>query len=418
MSRDSENRPGSPQDDAADDADRDESHGPVGGSPPINPASASSSAPINPVSGRGSSASAAAALATEDENLGDDRPCLILGPMQSGKTALLLALSRACYLPGEDNLHLEFVPEAATALLMKDAVNIITKVKEGPLATASEQRFMGVDFPFWIYASTQRTLSDWRPVRASIRMVVSDGPGGALFTAENLPLTVGIEAWQRHLIPAGRRARTLVLCVDATKPSADVLQAYFPELVAKMCSVEVIRETEPWRYRMLQKLRLQDAPAVWTRRKMCLNADRFLLLLTKVDQLCASLPEPERFASLIDPVVQARELLGVSFLNMIQSALKPGASFAAGVTSAWGFDPDTKEPFAGSKGKPGKLSAETGEEILRRWTPFGIRDAIFFIATGRDGGTVKRICREDLLSLRGNPPIEFTYKEQEQGFKR
>jgi hypothetical protein len=336
----------------------------------------------------------------------DDSPCLIFGPTLSGKTALLLAISRACYLPGEDNLHLEFVPEEQTSVLMRDAINIITNVKEGPEATKEEH--LNVEYPFWIYASQQRTLSDWRPVRASFRVVIKDGPGGALLGDSSL--SPGMTEFRRRLIDVGRRARTVVLCVDITKPHADLMEAHFPQLITEMCSREVIRETESWRYRMLQRLKLQPAPLEWTRRKMCLKADRFLLLFTKVDQLCSTLNEPAKFASLIDPVAQARELLGVAFLNMIRSTLRPSATFAVGVTSAWGFDPYTQEPFAGPRGKPGILSAERGQEILQRWVPFGIRDAIFFIATGREGRTVKHIKREDLMTRRDRNPLEFSYR--------
>ena len=145
--------------------------------------------------------------------------------------------------------------------------------------------------------------------------------------------------------------------------------------------------------------------------KSCLNVDRFLLLLTQVDKLCHQLPQgidrTVRFAEMIDPVEQARELLGVPVLKTIQNSLKPGAQFAVGVISAMGFHPRTGDPFADVDGTPLNLDSESGEDILRRWTPFGIRDAIYFLATGKCRGRVKELRPADLRA--GLEPLEFSY---------
>ena len=145
--------------------------------------------------------------------------------------------------------------------------------------------------------------------------------------------------------------------------------------------------------------------------KSCLNVDRFLLLLTQVDKLCHQLPQgidrTVRFAEMIDPVEQARELLGVPVLKTIQNSLKPRAQFAVGVISAMGFHPRTGDPFADVDGTPLNLDSESGEDILRRWTPFGIRDAIYFLATGKCRGRVKELHPSDLRA--GLEPLEFSY---------
>lgn len=337
--------------------------------------------------------------------------CVIMGPSQVGKTMLLAAIQRACHQPGLDDFKLRFVAEGNTgSRLAKVAVDIIKQRKaSGPMATGNEKK-EEAEYPFWIHATAPKSRLGVQPKTHSIHMVVNDGPGGALFPAENLALSGDIEAWQKGLVRDGMEAGSLILCVDSTRPNADLLESYLPDVIGRMSKLSTQRERVPFGERAIGWIRRRPVSASRTYDGRWLKADRFLLLLTKVDLLCRNVDQfdpsftPERVARLIDPVEQARSLLGVHLLNTIHDALKAEAKFAIGVTSAWGFSPISEEPFAGFDGRPGAAPGETGDDILPDWTPFGIRDAIYFIATGECRGTVRLVHPDDLgVRVPGDP---------------
>lgn len=344
--------------------------------------------------------------------------CLIIGPSKVGKTTLLAALQRACHLPGRDNLKLEFVAEGNTSSrLTRKIVDIITDLRAGPDATAGENiEERETDYPFRIHATTPGGTIIRRPQRTSVRMVVHDGPGGAFFPrgGEAGPDARGTiyRQWRKRLAADGRVARSMILCVDSTDPEANLLEAYLGELIYDMSNLETIPEPEPFEQRLYRWVRRRPARPYRPYQRRCLNVDRFLLLLTKIDLLCAGVGghdksfKPAKFAKLIDPVEQSRQLLGEHLLNKIRDALKPSASFAVGITSAWGFHPVSGQPFAGPDGRPGAAQSEEGVEILPYWRPFGVRDAIFYIATGECRGTVSRVMPQHLNVREDVEPLE------------
>lgn len=330
-------------------------------------------------------------------------PCVMIGPSKSGKTTLLLAFGRACTLAYGDGLKLEFVPEEATALKMKETIDGITGRKGGPEATKGKPG----EYPFWIHVS-EKPKNFWEvPLERSLYMVMGDA--GGEFSFPEADVTGPAIVFRDELMGMAQHAGALVFCIDVTKPRANVLERELPVLLSRITTRMEVPVPVPWQQRLRNKLRRHHTPRTRLRPMRRLNASRFLLLLTQVDKLCHKLDKPAWFASTIDPVEQVRELLGLPLLNSIQSALKPGTSFAAGICSAWGFHPVTGRPFADQNGKPINLAAETGEEILRRWTPFGLRDAIYFIATGKCRGTVKQVGPHDLEVSHGQEAMEFSY---------
>jgi len=98
----------------------------------------------------------------------------------------------------------------------------------------------------------------------------------------------------------------------------------------------------------------------------------------------------------MEPVALAVQLLTPHLLGTLLDSLKPNAQLAVGICSSYGFIPQTGGTFADVTGKPNVVSEGQGEAVLRRWTPFGIREAIYFIATGKSRGSVKRITEDDL----------------------
>jgi hypothetical protein len=337
--------------------------------------------------------------------------CIMIGPAASGKTTLLTAIKRACDLPSQDGLNLEFIPEKATAEKIKTAIDKITNRQEGHPATGDVR-----NYPFEVHVSAKAPNFWSQPLEADLHIVMSDGGGGFLLPTVDISKDVISQDNRNQLINEALNATSMILCVDITRPGSTLLEKELAISFAEMARPIVFSSPVHWTTQLWSKLQRRPIPPGRARRKRCLNVDRFLLLLTQVDKLCYRLPSSIdrtiRFAEMIEPVEQARDLLGVPVLKTIQSFLKPGARFAVGVISAMGFHPLTGDPFADVDGTPLNLASESGEDILRRWTPYGIRDAIYFLATGECRGTVKELTPGYLMS--GAEPLEFSYSTNHQ----
>lgn len=345
-----------------------------------------------------------------DEATAPPQSCIMLGPAASGKTTLLTAIKRACDLPSDDGLNLEFVPEKATAEKIKTAIDKIINRQDGHEAT------QGIgNYPFEVHVNAKAPNFWSPPLEADLHVVMSDGGGGYLLPSDDDNDAIRLK-YRNELIGAALNAASMILCVDITKPGSTLLEKELAISFAEMARPVTFSSPVHWTTQLWSRLQRRPIPPGRRRRKRCLNVDRFLLLLTQVDKLCYQLPpsieRPIRFADMIDPVEQARELLGVPVLRTIQSMLKPDARFAVGVISAMGFHPVTGDPFADIDGTPLNLASESGEDILRRWTPYGIRDALYFLATGECRGTVKELTAGYLLA--GLEPLEFSYTTNQQ----
>ena len=324
--------------------------------------------------------------------------CVMIGPAQSGKTCLLLAIGQACHLPGPDNFELTFVPkpsprEPSVSFLMEQAVDILT----GKHRLSGTREINEYSFEIHAKASSASVMGARSTRRATLEMTVHDGPGGALFLGETNEIPAEtIKDWRANLAPKLKRAQSIIFCVDAMHPEQLTLLAKrMPKLIEEMAEKQFVPEEYPedrtWKDYLRRHMPIRHIE------RRCINANRFLLLLNKIDHFCTGYDRPaNEIAERIDPVRQATTILSIPLLQMIRSALKPNAQFAIGVTSALGFLPGKGDPLADESGhaKPGPN--EEGDEILRKWTPFGIRDALFFLATGRAAGTVKLVSPQDL----------------------
>lgn len=336
-----------------------------------------------------------------------NQSCVMLGPAGSGKTTLLTAIKRACDQPADDELNLEFIPGKETAEKIRDAIQNIVARKEGHAATLN----VG-NYPFEVHVSAKAPNFWTPPLEEELHVIMSDGGGGFLLPhGESYGKDEYRREFRKQLVDTALDATSMILCVDVTKPGSEILEKELAISFADVSRPKKVLSTVHWTAKAWSRIRRKPLPHPRERWKSSLNVDRFLLLLTQVDKLCHQLPKSVdrtvRFAEMIDPVEQARELLGVPILKTIQNSLKPGACFAVGVISAMGFHPRTGDPFADIDGTPINLFAESGEDVLRRWTPFGIRDAIYFLATGKCRGRVKELRPVDLRV--GAEPLEFTF---------
>ncbi|MBI4853509.1 MAG: hypothetical protein HY819_17080 [Acidobacteria bacterium] len=344
---------------------------------------------------------------TETNNLDPSRRCVIMGPSQTGKTSILLAIGQACYQPVSDSdIKLKFIPKGNTAILMKNAIRAIAK--EGPDQGLTKRTREVSDYPFQINVSAKAQSLLGPPIKTFLHMNIKDGPGGALFDGElKEEMSAPINNFHEELIKEVKDSRSLILCINAVEPTVDVLMANLPQLIDKMRSPVPIANKVSARFKpieslkqFIKQLKPKDPltqPNEFEQVEDVLNIDRFLILLNKIDVILSKEHRPLDIAKRVSPIKQAVEILGVSFLNEIQQALKPDAKFAIGISSAWGFHPTNGKPLVDGRGRIGKMSVETGDEMLKLWRPFGIREAIFFITTGIAlEPTVQIVTEEDI----------------------
>lgn len=281
---------------------------------------------------------------------------LLLGPPGAGKTALLSSLSQACAVAGSTELALQ---------QYEDLADLISEAE-----------------------AYRHGAGDWQPTRATtsyafqlrragakdVFLKVQDGPGGLLF-----PFSAGrwdtLPETEKHAYDAA----SLVLCIDTTNSRPDLWRTSLPPLLARLATpsgAPIPRLTAP------PPARGADFPRLETPGRQ-LPYQRVLVALTQVDVLVQEalraytsgyrqargrIPPPPTAIELalqIDPVRLLEELVG-TILGQLRAALAPTADLAVSLTSAWG------------------LRESSGD-----WSPFGVREALLFLAHGE--------CREPVV---------------------
>lgn len=299
----------------------------------------------------------------------EQRSCTIIGPANSGKTTLLLAMQQACLQDQGDDFKLDFMPESETA------AGLISLAGEflfhGKTVRASRQV---TNYSFRVYVNNLQAEKS----ECYCKLNVTDGPGGYLFPSERGSINIGTSSWM-DLVEATRRSRSLVLCIDGSAPALETLYHGLPQLIFDLKKG----------HRRLPFLRV-------------------LLLVTKIDRIiakfhqhaqnyqqhadsatssgnpaletmCPSSPiNAATIARMLHPLEQTRQLFG-RLIDMVQSGLDPTAKFAVGLCSALGFHAQTGSAFVDSLPEPSG-QAESLAARFRDWEPFGVREAILFLA--------------------------------------
>jgi len=331
---------------------------------------------------------------------------VIIGPKDSGKTKLLMAIHRACHIQVRGQPSLDFASRnEATHNLIRRSVEIMM----GKGRDLGTQR--GEDHEFDISEYSERDRERGMPPRETRHFHLKDPPGEALFPShvgKELQLSKEVVA----VIDQGRVASSIVLCVDVSRSQTQIYR-HLPRLLGEMVTDQLIPQQHSWVDIGRRILRQPTSYTPWTLPRLA--CERFLLLLTKADQISDiafrrlrkagkyvpppgfSYFRPIDLAQQIAPIAQARAVLGVEVLNSIKSVLKPGAQLAVGISSAGGFD-ISGMPFLNKDGRPIGIEAMSGSEILRRWLPFGVREAMLFAAFGAYSPTVQRVTVEHLRS--------------------
>lgn len=279
---------------------------------------------------------------------------LLLGPPGAGKTALLSSLSQACAVAG--SAELAVLPHEDLAALAGEAEAY--RQGAGDWQPTSET----TSYAFQLRAGSEDFF-----------LKVQDEPGGLLFPFSSARWDALPETEKRAY-----DAASLVLCIDATNPRSDLWCTSLPQILACLATPSgslIPRLTAP------PPARGADFPRLLTPGRQ-LPYQRVLVALTQIDDLVqealrayaagyrqarAWLPPPPSATELalqIDPFRLLEEHVG-ALLGQLHAAA-PTANLAVSLTSAWGLS------------GPG-----------RDWSPFGVREALLFLATGE--------CREPVV---------------------
>ena len=204
----------------------------------------------------------------------------------------------------------------------------------------------------------------------NMKMSFHDAPGGAMFTTKR-SVWEDQESTRLEMLSEAKGAYTLIFCFDGSSRQARMMQSSLARILPLLQS---------------------------KRRGRYMYPMRVVILLNKIDQVCddfynklakefPSLIDnqtitPETIAADLDPLAMAIECLGYESLK---SAMRPDAELAVGVISTWGFNYEGK-PLVGANGRPNFLTIANrghGNDFVSQWRPFGIRETLIYLATGR-----------------------------------
>ena len=322
---------------------------------------------------------------------------MLLGPPSAGKTTLIAAINRACLIPVESDIDLWW-RASGTAEEQQNLTELLDQaigqiLQEGDMtaikATNDHKKY---EFVIEGRLKTSRHYNGAKAFR-DMKMAFHDGPGGAMFTLKK-------NVWEtqrstrEEMIKEAKDAYTLIFCFDGTQRNA----------------------------RMMQSSLARVLPLLQNRRKgNYLYPMRIVILLNKIDQVCEKFymrladqsdgllqnhsVTPESVAHSLDPLSMAIECLGYESLKMLRGAMRPDAELAVGLMSTWGFN-NQGQALVNSNGTPNILTSANkipANEFVSQWRPFGIREMLVYLATGREASMLQIVQPEDFNKDSGAP---------------
>lgn len=335
--------------------------------------------------------------------------CILLGPSGVGKSSLLGALGRSSAHELEET-QISIVRGRALADLSGQAA-----LAMGSVASILEPTADPVTYDFQL---TVQTRLGTAPIEAEI--LLQDWPGGVLFKAGRKD-SLHEDPQAQRCLRAAQETSNLVLCIDSMLPNRLLWEIILPQLLSNL-TVSAGRLLP-----RLGRAGRTDVPPILSPKRH-LPFDRVLILLTKIDVLCNAVVEavsdselpstgpisplllrlaqnPHDLARHLDPLRLTEDCLGRALLDQLLSALKPQAKLAAGLTSAWGLEtlPNTDEQ---------------GSPALHKWSPFGLDEAILYLATGETRTPVALIPPTAFGSMRGGPWRKLRHSRSRKSFLR
>lgn len=319
--------------------------------------------------------------AAEEPPRQPDLRCPVIGLPHSGKTTLLFALNQACLDEGHDEFNLEFIPDdPETVTLMQSASDFIFRGVElvGTIGVTH--------YNFRVFVQDRRN-----PEREhACVMSVTDGQGGHLF-APGAPGSRRLDGWDK-LVEQARVSECLLLCADASIASLEQLYHGLPHMLRAFRGPH---RKLPQRRVLLLLTKIDvvineflASTRVWARarRRRGLRSSRALDLFAGGVSRHGSWPglPRETIARALSPLGQARVHLG-KIVGLLQASIETDAVFAVGVCSAYGL-----------AGPPEIDDVRSAQERLAAWTPYGVREALLFLAAGDIRHPIERVPRRGL----------------------
>lgn len=362
-------------------------------------------APVTPIAP--STFSPFSQVTPEDDPL--EQTCIFIGPPGAGKTSLLASLDAACLDQGEDGDALALVWDRqgdAPDLLQRAGRQWIGCDEAMPSTAASTA------YSVELTSVHRSPLLKRRSMRVTQLRIVEE-PGRLLFPSLH-------EADGRSAPPLSSRqqvelasATSLALVIDARRPCAETIEATLPGLLDRLASSRpgerLGRGSSSGVLSRIGLLSGRPAP-----RRNRLGVKRLLLLLTKVDDIADAEARAQRAAGedvsafavarAIDPVGLAMEVIGARNLRRLRRALGAEAELAVGLASASGFCTRSGAAFSASS------PVRSPDERLQAWAPFGVGDALRFLAYGRCGATIQLIAEDEITGVEVHPIARHAFQ--------
>jgi hypothetical protein len=319
-------------------------------------------------------------------------------------------MERACALSRDGEPDLAFLADAPTARVFKRAKQQLLEYGTISHATREPETYR-----FQIRTRSPEQENWFHPLAVEI----NDGPGGALFEDEQEDASFRLKhrKWRVEMLESLRHADAIVLCINAVEPHTNIWQHNLGELLSEAANYQDIAESDHHGWIPRRWFPWLRSPSR-SHRLLAVEARRVLVLVTKIDQLASRTRAAFSFdanrndspvaadlagrthleiAERMDPVWLARELIGVSTLATLCNALKPASAAAAGICSAGGFN-QAGRAFWLDAGHVDRAEGESDDMIVARWTPYGVREALFFLGAESSGpmATLRAIERSDL----------------------
>lgn len=304
---------------------------------------------------------------------------MVIGPPAAGKTTLIAAMWQACSFRAEGEPYELFWRPSTDTERATRLADLLRRAVDDVLRTNDSRKRLeatDVDETYAFGVDGLRPLRGWKTRRVfSLDLSFHDGPGGAMLGLEDTWTQMG--PIRERMIRETSAASSLILCFDVNRRHVRLLADRLPQLL----------------------------PLLIDRQDGRLRARRVLVLLNQVDTLCQRHAAGRDdvtalyLAERLDPVAHALEVMGVGALRAIRGAMRPDAELAVGLCSTWGFTASGR-PLFDHHGTPlwgSELDRGSEDDFLQQWRPFGVRDALVYLASGRVGPTLCVLQPSDLV---------------------
>ena len=334
-----------------------------------------------------------------------NREGLLIGPPAAGKTTLIAALHRSCLIPVYSEIDLRWKggtdsnSQKELGKRLNEAHNQILSGSTNSVSgrEGSSSTWDVTKYNFNIEGRLRHARHFNSLKLFDMTLSFYDGPGGALFVETE-------DEWNKQadnrgiMIQDSKNAYTLLFCLDGSQKLAHYMQANLSKILP-----------------LLQDHKNNDG---------YIPPKRVMILLNKVDQLATNLYEqigrgyadqiipvtPKDIADEMDPFQMAVECIGYASLKMIRDSMSADAELAIALISNWGFKANGY-PLVDKDGRPiflSELNRGDENDFVSQWHPFGVRECLIYLATGRTDSMIHVIEPNDLnQSNRNALPIDL-----------